>query len=658
MHGRSSLHFLRLFFACGSLVASLTATAQPILHEPVQVPRLRCHNGVCRPDGAQPDAMPDAVMSSDGLITSPSGGRSPIGQEQIFASGATTSNLASTLWPKPGSDPPPLRRSRIMPDSATGAEPGGERLYHEVFQPAVYPYKRMSVLDAVDDDGALKLRSADLRSQEPTRSPVGAGRDPFYASTVIDFVAGQPVPLPTPGAGFRVLSYRSTPARSLAFFVDSADNLYATSPTGGRHRVIYLMDVPPRYFAGPLLPPGSPAPLLADVPDELLAPLPRRLAREASSVLRHIGVRTSSGSDYLAVLSQLVNYFRGFTVGDLPDESAGDLYLKLAMSRRGACRHRSYAFVVTAIQAGIPARYVENELHAFVEVFIPDARGRGGYFRRINLGGAPLQQRVLDGENKVPYHEKGGDPFPSPPNFVSGVPPSVPGQPKRRDRSDGGSSASTSSSGRNDESGSGSRSGSGEGTKEGVRRKSESVAGSSPSTNGSPKSATASAGRSEGTDRRASTDGAAASSSTAAKPDSGTVASLLGGSSDESELQSDDDPGQSEDRRSELGKSLAITQVSLIAASQAYRGSQLSVRGTVRSTSGNAGGLEVQLILAISGGSRVLGRTVTQPDGRFSVELDLPFDLQLGPYRLVARVRGDDTRRGCASGRYDAVASP
>lgn len=158
MHGRSSLHFLRLFFACGSLVASLTATAQPILHEPVQVPRLRCHNGVCRPDGAQPDAMPDAVMSSDGLITSPSGGRSPIGQEQIFASGATTSNLASTLWPKPGSDPPPLRRSRIMPDSATGAEPGGERLYHEVFQPAVYPYKRMSVLDAVDDDGALKNR--------------------------------------------------------------------------------------------------------------------------------------------------------------------------------------------------------------------------------------------------------------------------------------------------------------------------------------------------------------------------------------------------------------------------------------------------------------------------------------------------------------------
>lgn len=628
-----------------------TATAQPTLHEPVQVPRLRCHDGVCRPDGAQPDAMPDAVMSSDGLIASPSGGRSPIGQEQIFASGATTNNLANTLWPKPGSDPPPLRRSRIMPDSATGAETGGERLYHEVFQPAVYPYKRMSVLDAVDDDGALKLRSADLRSSEPTHSPVGAGRDPFYASVVIDFVAGQPAPLPTPGAGFRVLSYRSTPTRALQFSVDSADNLYASSPTGGRHRLVYLMDVPPRYFAGPLLPPGSPAPLLADVPDELLSPLPRRLQREATSVLRHIGVRTASGADYLAVLSQLVNYFRGFTVGELPDEGAGDLYLKLAMSRRGACRHRSYAFVITAIQAGIPARYVENELHAFVEVFIPDARGRGGYFRRINLGGAPLQQRVLDGENKAPYHEKGGDPFPAPPSFISGVPQSVQGQPKRRDRSDGGSGGS----------------GSDTGSRDSNQGQSTTAARTSTSGDGTDKLGTsdrASSGDKVGTSDRASssdkvgTSDKASSSDKVGKTDRGGIGSILAATSDDLDTPSDDDPSQSEDRRSEQGKSLAATQVSIIAASQAYRGSQLSVRGTVRSTSGNAGALEVQIILAISGGSRVLGRAVTQPDGRFSVDLDLPGDLQLGNYRLVARVRGDDTRRGCASGRYDAVVSP
>ncbi len=625
------------------LLAPLRTTAQPALHEPVQVPRLRCHDGVCRPDGAQPDAMPEAVMSGDGLITSPSGGRTPIGHEQIFASGATTGNLAQSQGPKPGTDPPPVRRSRILPDSATGPETGGERLYHEVFQPAVYPYKRMSVLDAVDDDGAMKLRSTDPRRIDVTKTPVGPGRDPFYGSVVVDFVAGQPVPLPTPAAGFRILSYRSVPARSLQFQVDSAENLYATSPTGGRHRLIYLMDVAPRYFAGPLLSPGSPAPLLADVPDDLLVPLPRRLQREATAVLRHIGVRTSSGSDYQAVLAQLVNYFRGFSVGELPDEGAGDLYLKLAMSRRGACRHRSYAFVITALQAGIPARYVENELHVFVEVWIPDARGRGGYFRRINLGGAPLQQRVVDGENKTPYREKGSDPFPSPPSFTSGVPPEVRGQPPHRESSSGTGPSTSESNG-------------------------TSSSGNNPAGPPSSGSSGNASGAGSGQSGKSQSDGRAEkgspSGSTTSKPgrvesgsatDSGTGSGPTSSSREDAELQLEDDPSQPEDHRSELGHSLATTQVSMQAATQAYRGGSLSVRGVVRSTGSSASGLEVQVILALSGGSRVLGRAVSQSDGRFSIDIDLPTDLPLGNYRLIARVRGDETRRGSSSGRYDAL---
>ena len=630
----------RISILGAGLLAALPTMAQPTLHEPVQVPRLRCHDGVCRPDGAQPDAMPEAVMSGDGLITSPSGGRTPIGHEQIFASGATTGNLAQSQGPKPGTDPPPVRRSRILPDSATGPETGGERLYHEVFQPAVYPYKRMSVLDAVDDDGAMKLRSTDPRRIDVTKGPVGPGRDPFYGSVVVDFVAGQPVPLPTPAAGFRILSYRSVPALSLQFQVDSAENLYATSPTGGRHRLVYLMDVAPRYFARPLLSPGSPAPLLADVPDDLLVPLPRRLQREATAVLRHIGVRTSSGSDYQAVLSQLVNYFRGFSVGELPEDGAGDLYLKLAMSRRGACRHRSYAFVITALQAGIPARYVENELHVFVEVWIPDARSRGGYFRRINLGGAPLQQRVVDGENKIPYREKGSDPFPSPPSFTSGVPPEVPGQPHRRE-SDSGTSPSSSES------------------------NSSSSSGSEPT--GTPSSGNASGAGSSKTGKT-QIDGSAekggAAGGTTSKPgrleagsatDSGTGSRSMSQSREDSDLQIEDDPSQPEDRRSELGHSLATTQVSMQAATQAYRGGSLSVRGVVRSTGSSASGLEVQVILAVSGGSRVLGRAVSQSDGLFSIDIELPTDLPLGNYRLIARVIGDETRRGSSSGRYDAL---
>ena len=657
----------RISILGAGLLASLPTTAQPTLHEPVQVPRLRCHDGVCRPDGAQPDAMPEAVMSGDGVITSPSGGRSPVGHEQIFASGATTGNLAQSQGPKPGTDPPPVRRSRILPDSATGPETGGERLYHEVFQPAIYPYKRMSVLDAVDDDGAMKLRSADPRRIDVTKGPVGPGRDPFYGSVVVDFVAGQPVPLPTPAAGFRILSYRSVPARSLQFQVDSAENLYATSPTGGRHRLVYLMDVAPRYFAGPLLSPGSPAPLLADVPDDLLVPLPRRLQREATAVLRHIGVRTSSGSDYQAVLAQLVNYFRGFSVGELPEDGAGDLYLKLAMSRRGACRHRSYAFVITALQAGIPARYVENELHVFVEVWIPDARGRGGYFRRINLGGAPLQQRVVDGENKIPYREKGSDPFPSPPSFTSGVPPEVPGQPHRRESGSGtgpsSSESNSSSSSSGDPTGTPNNGSSGRAGSAGSSGSSGS-AGSSGSSGSSGNASDAGSGKTgkaqiDGSAEKGGTSGGPTSKpgrvETGSTADSGTGSRSMSNSREDSDLQLEDDPSQPEDRRSELGHSLATTQVSMQAASQAYRGGSLSVRGVVRSTGSSASGLEVQVILAVSGGSRVLGRAVSQSDGRFSIEIELPTDLPLGSYRLIARVIGDETRRGSSSGRYDAL---
>ncbi len=659
---------LRVGLLVTGLVAPLRAPAQPVLHEPVSVPRLRCKDGVCRPDGASSDAMPDAVMSREGLLTAPSGGRGPAAQEQIFSSGATTASLAHSQGPQPGTDPPPVRRSRILPDSATGPETGGERLYHEVFQPAVYPYKRMSVLDAVDDDGAMKLRRGELIPIPVEKSGVAAGRDPFYGSVVVDFVAGQAVPLPTPAAGFRILSYRSTPQRSLQFYVDGAENLYVSSPTGGRHRLVYLMDVAPRYFAGPLLPPGTPAPLLGDVPDDLVAPLPRKLQREAKLVLQHIGVRTSSGADYQSVLAQLVSYFRGFTVGDLPDEGPGDLYLKLSLSRRGACRHRSYAFVITALQAGIPARYVENELHVFVEVWIPDARGRSGYFRRINLGGAPLSQRIVDGENKVAYREKGGDPFPTPPSFQSGVPPRVPGQPRQRS-SDGSGTTDSETSGpapspsqtkdtatgdgkkggpdpgkSDDPSTGGSRSGrdqSGSETSQG------SATGIGPRDGAKPNEVSPS-GSSQKPDGRIG-DGKGPQ-----QPRSDATRSPLG-SDDSGELPADDDIAQSEDRRLEVSASLATTQVSLSAAGNAYRGSSLPLSGIVRSTSGNASGLEVMIILALSGGPRILGRAVTRSDGRFSTEIDLPGDLPLGNHRLIARVRGDQTRRGSASARYDTI---
>ena len=50
--------------------------------------------------------------------------------------------------------------------------------------------------------------------------------------------------------------------------------------------------------------------------------------------------------------------------------------------QKGVCRHRAFAFLVTALGLGIPARMVANEAHAWVEV-----RGETGW-QRIDLGGA------------------------------------------------------------------------------------------------------------------------------------------------------------------------------------------------------------------------------------------------------------------------------
>ena len=65
----------------------------------------------------------------------------PAGDEAVVASGASGP-------PRPG-DPPPERRDRVVPDRDTGSEPPGTHVYHEVFNPSVAPWKRMTALDAV-----------------------------------------------------------------------------------------------------------------------------------------------------------------------------------------------------------------------------------------------------------------------------------------------------------------------------------------------------------------------------------------------------------------------------------------------------------------------------------------------------------------------------
>lgn len=640
---------LGLVLLCGLPLVS--AQAQPVLHEPVPSPSLRCFQGVCKRDGERSDALPDAVLGPDGMLGAPRSGNTPQAHEQILssASQATPATPAQATPPNAGQDPPALRRMRVAPDEYTGVEPAGERAYHEVFNPAVFPYKRMTVLDAVDEDGRLYVQPQTPRELPVEGNRLSAGRDPFYASLVVDLDPRQWVPLPTPAAGLRLLSYETQPASPLRFRIDAAENVWVQGFRAGRHRLVYLVDAPQRYFAGPLIPPRTPHPSLGDLPD--VPPVPGSIRREAARVLAHLGLRPSAASDYFDVLNTLVGYFRDFSIAALPDGDDGrSLYLRIALSQRGVCRHRSYAFVITALAAGIPTRYVENELHVFVEVYIPTVSGQPGYWRRINLGGAPLQQRVLGGESRTAYQEKGGDPFLRPDRFRQGRAPSVTGLPRRAERSgrdatstgpdalpalDGPEDrAKAKAAGGSPAGGGGSGSGTGSNPERGASQ--AAASGRDPNGPGGP-------GRGTGKGSPGSID--------------------FSGAGDGSEEGAEGEPSlppddlvAAEDRR--VASSLTSTQISVSvgAARRMYRGTAIPVRGQVQVTGRglSPAGLDVYLYLATQPTAVLLGRAVTGSDGAFATEVTIPSSAPLGSFQLVARVRGDEQRRGSSSGRYTA----
>ncbi len=127
-------------------------------------------------------------------------------------------------------------------------------------------------------------------------------------------------------------------------------------------------------------------------------------------VVEAIGLNRSN--DFVGILTELVAWFRGFKPGVVA-RTTGRTYRDLALGRRGICRHRAYAFVVTAHALGIPARYVSNEGHSFVEVFVPD----GDAWLRIDLGGSAQGMHVHSGQDKSRHTVLAPDPFPTPEGF-------------------------------------------------------------------------------------------------------------------------------------------------------------------------------------------------------------------------------------------------
>jgi hypothetical protein len=348
--------------------------AAPVLHEPIPADAREDVALAVSLDGD----IPAAINTPRGLVQAPDPAK-PVGS-------------GDTPYNHPPGD---ARDTSFHPDRDTRRP--DVLPYDDPFSPSTAPFKRLSVFDSVDASYTLSVRDAHTSPLPVMPAPApDASEEQFYADMVVDLVAGQKIRVPSVGPGARVLRARAgvgTQDVRFQLWKDGAENWFIEAESTTRARVVMELSIARAAFGGDF---GNPswAELLP------VAPLPASVQRSASEVTAKIGVsrRLSPRDD----VTKLVTYFRSFTESEDPPAPSRDIYLDLALSRKGVCRHRAFAFMVTALSLGLPTRMVVNEAHAWVEVH------DGRLWRRVDLGGAG--QTLHDPlSNNVPY-----DPPPDP----------------------------------------------------------------------------------------------------------------------------------------------------------------------------------------------------------------------------------------------------
>jgi hypothetical protein len=303
------------------------------------------------------------------------------------------------------------RQTSMKPDGNTEAD--ATLHYVSVFNPDVLPFKRMSALDGIGDDYTLRIAHTAL-VELTVGGTTDKTRDRFWGSVLVQLAPGMDVPLPSVAPDMRILSYEIKPAIAVRFEKDGADNFYVRTDeasASGAYRLVFLADADAGYFA-PSLPIGghfTPRTIATMAPAEIRPAVPAAVGRQARQTLDELGV--DADTDLGVVFNRLVGFFRGFQAKPLPPTS-GDIYRDLCDSKAGVCRHRAFAFMVTASALGIPTRFVENEAHAFVEVWFPER-----HWQRIDLGGAALRLDVQGADNKTLHRPRADDPFEKPPEY-------------------------------------------------------------------------------------------------------------------------------------------------------------------------------------------------------------------------------------------------
>jgi hypothetical protein len=534
----------------------------PTLHEPIPPdPREDVALSVAL-DGD----LPAAINTPRGLVSAPDPAR-PFGTGDAPYS------------PVPKGDTP---GAKFRPDRNT--QRPDALPYDDPFSPSTAPFKRLSAYDAVDADYTLSVRDSHTTPLAISPSPPpDSSEEHFYADMVVDIAAGRKVRIPSVGPGARVLRARAgigTQDLRFTLYKDGAENWFIEGDATNRARLVMEVSVSRAAFGGDF---GNPT--RAEI--RPVPPLPPNVQTSAAQVAQKIGV--SPRSSPREVVTKLVTYFRAFQDSEDPPTGRGDIYLDLALQQKGVCRHRSFAFLVTALYLGIPTRMISNEAHAWVEV------DDGHMWRRIDLGGAG---RTLHDplSTNIPY-EPPPDPFSWPQGSTRGEDLA-----DRARRAAGGPNAPAPPS----PAGSASS---------GAAGAAPSGAGSTGTSGGAP----GSSGNGPG-----STFGASGGASGGGTSGGGTSTGLrpvtLPGP--------DDRPGST----------LTMT----LGGTDAHRGAPMPVRGQVKSDGEPCGHVAVEIVLrSRTQGEIPVGVLATDERGNYDGALVLPASVPLGDYEAHARTLGD-----------------
>ena len=363
-----------------SIVLPVEAGADPVLHEyidlgPGQDPVQPVVTGQ-RPsnDHGEPEEGEDGAPSAAGPGAADPAGLDPAGLDPDSDGGLT-----------PGA-PLAIDRDTTRPSRVSYADP---------FTPSVVPFKRALVYDAVTADGELVVRDARLTAV-PGPGAVQASDETFHAALELEGKRGQNLPIPSVAPGSRLVVAHSRPATRLSFWMDSAENWFVRADTDGQFLLTLQLVADRRVFGTEFRNANW-----SDLARELVS-VPAPVKSSALEVARALGVAEMLRPR--EAVRHLVDHFRRFRPSSRRPQGYGlALYRELALTGRGICRHRSYAFMLTALGLGIPTRMALNEAHAWVEVY------DGEIWHRIDLGGAAEQIDVADADRQRQVQPR--DPF-------------------------------------------------------------------------------------------------------------------------------------------------------------------------------------------------------------------------------------------------------